>query len=48
MSIVSSKPLNPERRSVLDIIEDLPGGILFKTPQEADEYLQAERDSWDR
>ena len=47
VSIVPSSSPPPERRSVLDIIEDLPGGILFKTSQEADEYLQAERDSWD-
>jgi hypothetical protein len=37
----------PERRSVLDILRDWPGQRLFKTPAEADAYLQEERDSWD-
>ena len=37
----------PERRSVLDILKDWPGQWLFKTPAEADAYLQEERDSWD-
>jgi hypothetical protein len=48
VSIIPSPPPTQERRSVLDIIENLPGGSLFKTSLEADEYLQAERDAWDR
>jgi hypothetical protein len=39
----------PKRRSVLDIIESLPPGPRqFKTPEEADRYLQEERDAWER
>ncbi|MGH9751341.1 MAG: hypothetical protein ACREA2_01025 [Blastocatellia bacterium] len=38
----------PERRSVLDILKDLPGQRLFKTSAEVDAYLREERDSWDR
>ncbi len=36
------------RLSVLDIIEGLPGGRIFKTSAEADAYLREERDSWER
>jgi len=35
-------------RNALDLLEQTPGGRLFSTPAEADEYLQRERDSWDR
>ncbi len=38
----------PARRSMLDLLEDWPGGQLFKTSAEADAYLREERDSWDR
>ena len=36
------------RRSVVDILDEAPGHLLFKTAQEVDEYIREERDSWDR
>lgn len=36
------------RRSALNIIEEMPGGRIFKTSAEADAYLREERDSWER
>ncbi len=36
------------RRSVLDIVETTPPPQVFKTAEQADQYLQGERDSWDR
>ena len=42
----ASKP--PQRPRAIDILDSLPGGQLFKTPEAADEYLKKERDSWDR
>ncbi len=36
------------RRSVLDVLDAYPGGLLFKTAAEVDNYLREERDSWDR
>ena len=36
------------RQSMLDILEKLPGGRIFKTSAEVDAYLREERDSWDR
>lgn len=34
-------------RVALELLDETPGGRLFKTPADADEYLGAERDSWD-
>jgi hypothetical protein len=36
------------RRHSIDLLEELAGRRLFKTPAEADEYLREERGSWDR
>ncbi len=36
-----------EKRSVLDIIEDLNGERIFDDSGEVDKYLAEERDSWD-
>jgi len=36
------------RRSIVDILAECPGGLLFKTPEDVDAYLREERDSWDR
>jgi hypothetical protein len=38
----------PQRRSVLDILAECPGGVLFKTVEEVDAYINEERNSWDR
>ena len=45
--ILSEKP-ESKRRSVIDILNELPGRRLFKTPEEVDQYLQEERESWER
>jgi len=34
------------RRSAVDILADAPGHRLFKTADEVDAYIRAERDSW--
>ncbi len=37
----------PQRRSMLEFLGNLPPGpLLFQTPEEANRYLQEERDSW--
>ena len=36
------------RRSMREIMNELPGGRIFKTAEEADAYLREERDSWER
>jgi hypothetical protein len=35
------------RRSAIDLLDELPGQRLFKTPEEADQYLQEERSAWE-
>jgi hypothetical protein len=46
--VLPDKPA-PTRRSMLDFLATLPPGpLLFKTPEEANRYLQEERDSWER
>ena len=39
---------NAPSRSVMDILKELEGQRLLKTPEAADRYLQAERASWER
>ena len=34
-------------RSAIDLLDELPGQRLFKTPEEADRYLQEERRAWE-
>ena len=41
---IESKP----RQSVRQMIQEMPAGRLFNSSAEADEYLEQERDSWDR
>ena len=36
------------RRSALDILAEGTGQRLFKTAEDVDSYLQAERESWER
>lgn len=38
---------NPKQFSALQILEQQNGGRIFKTSEDADEYLKAERESWD-
>ena len=34
--------------SLYDLVKDLPGGRLFRSAEEVDDYIRQERDSWDR
>lgn len=45
-SIIPPKTLS-HHRSTVDLLDELPGQRLFKTPEAVDQYLQEERDSWD-
>jgi hypothetical protein len=38
----------PPRRSVVDVLAEAPGGLLFRTAEDVDNYLREERDSWER
>jgi hypothetical protein len=48
--IVPVQSAPPTRRmSMLEFLKTLPPGpLVFKTPAEVDEYIQEERNAWDR
>ena len=35
------------KQSIIDLLNEAPRQQLFQTPEEADQYLQEERSSWD-
>jgi hypothetical protein len=39
---------NTGQLSIVDVLAKAPGQRLFKTAAEVDEYLQSERQTWDR
>ena len=48
VDVVISPTPSSERRSVVDILAEAPGHLLFKTAKEVDDYIKEERASWDR
>jgi hypothetical protein len=40
-------PAAAPKRRLSDILAGYPGGQLFRTGEEVDAYLRAERDAWD-
>lgn len=42
---VDEAPLS--KRRLRDILADYPGGQLFRSAEEVDDYLRAEREAWD-
>jgi hypothetical protein len=36
------------RGSILDVLAEAPGQILFRTPADVDAYLREEREAWER
>jgi hypothetical protein len=44
--LVSEEPVEP-RQSVLDVLNSVPGHVLFKSAEEVERYLREERESWD-
>ncbi len=47
-NLANVAPKSEQRQSVRQMVREMPAGRLFKTSTEADEYLEQERDSWDR
>ena len=37
-----------ERRSAVDILNEAPGGLIFKTAEDVAAYLDEEKESWGR
>ena len=46
VDVVVSHPTEPARRSAVDILDEAPGHLLFKSAEEVDSYLREERASW--
>jgi hypothetical protein len=36
----------PPKKRLSEVLAGYPGGQLFRSPEEVDAYLQAERDAW--
>ena len=46
--VLPSSPKQAQQRSAIDVLSEAPGQRSFKTADEVDKYLRAERDAWDR
>jgi hypothetical protein len=47
--IVLLQPIaNGKHDSILDVLAQAPGQLVFKTAEEVDAYLQQERQTWER
>ena len=45
--VVSQSPVS-ERRSAVDILDEAPGHLVFKTGADVAAYLKEEKESWGR
>jgi hypothetical protein len=46
--VLFSSPPEAARPSVVDVLAEAPGHLMFQTTEEVDAYLREERDAWDR
>ena len=46
--VLLPEPAPARRRSVVDVLAEAPGRILFRTAADVDAYLNTERDAWER
>ena len=46
--IVLHEATGKPKRKLSEVLKDYPGGRLFRTADEVDAYIRAERDSWER
>lgn len=48
VDVVVTPSSSPPRRSVVDILAEAPGHLVFKTTEDVAAYLKEEKESWDR
>ena len=48
VDVVVTHSSSTERRSVVDILAEAPGGLVFKTAADVAAYLKEEKAAWDR
>ena len=46
--VVVSPASHIERRSAVDVLNEAPGGLVFKTAADVAAYLKEEKESWGR
>lgn len=46
--VLLPEPYAPLRRSIVDVLAEAPGHLVFQNVEDVDSYLREERDSWDR
>ena len=46
VDVVVTRSSSTERRSVVDILAEAPGGLVFKTAADVAAYLKEEKESW--
>ncbi len=48
VDVVVTRSSSTERRSVVDILAEAPGGLVFKTAADVAAYLNEEKEAWGR
>ena len=48
VDVVVSSASPTERRSAVDILNEAPGGLVFRTAADVAAYLKEEKESWSR
>ena len=48
VDVVVSPASAKARRSVVDILDEAPGGLVFKTAADVSAYLKEEKEAWGR
>ena len=48
VDVVVTPSSSTERRSVVDILAEAPGGLVFKTAADVAAYLKEEKEAWGR
>ena len=46
VEVIVSQPPVKERRSIMDVLDEAPGGLVFKTAADVAAYLKGEKESW--
>lgn len=48
VDVIVSQPPVPERRSIVDILDEAPGHLVFTSAADVAAYLAEEKDAWGR
>ena len=48
VDVVVSPASSAKRRSAVDVLDEAPGHLVFKTAEDVAAYLKEEKDSWGR